>query len=522
MVSSIPETQIPKARLPPSVSRSLDTARPCPAAPALTPNAPRFGQRVPAYRSISAGPSRRLVALLSSNSDRVHPGDSPRQAGKFDTIWQCARHRLLECLGRGQRGQGDGGVGDGDTFAKDAGYLIRGAALAEIWAALFQKPSTYHWQVQAEQPQIVLGYERDNPSSLCRGIVVVVATRFTPFSKICSASISALPPSADILTLYVNSLQFRRMFACLTIMTRISGMSGNLASDFSLISRAHIRRSDLKNLETIMKNLMLTTAVLAAFSGAAYAQDATTPGMFRPAGDAMELRVSSFIGMRVYARETAADAAEYNGMQQDWSDIGEVNDVILSRNGTVDAVLVDIGGFLGMGERQIAVAMSAIQFVGDSSTADVPEDFFLVMTAARADLEAAPDYTVNNAVPATGEVVADPAAVAGANETLGEPIARDGYLAAEADYLTAEKLTGSKVYDANDEVIGEVGSLVLADDGQVTQAIIDVGGFLGMGEKPVALALTDITILRNEAGDDVRVYLTKTKAELEAMPAFSG
>lgn len=271
-----------------------------------------------------------------------------------------------------------------------------------------------------------------------------------------------------------------------------------------------------------MKNLMFTTAILAAFSGVAYAQDATTPGMFRPAGDAMELRASTFIGMRIYARETAADAAEYNGMQQDWNDIGEVNDVILSRDGTVDAVLVDIGGFLGMGERQVAVAMNAIQFVGDSSTADAPEDFFLVMTAARADLEAAPDYTVNNTVPATGEVVADPAAGAGTTKAVGEPIARDGYLAAEADYLTAEKLTGSKVYDANDEVIGEVGSLVLADDGQVTQAIIDVGGFLGMGEKPVSLALTDITILRNEAGDDVRVYLTKTKAELEAMPTFAG
>jgi len=289
-----------------------------------------------------------------------------------------------------------------------------------------------------------------------------------------------------------------------------------------------------------MRNLLLTTAALAAFGTAALAQDAAT-GMFRPSPDAMELRASNFIGMRIYATEAASDAAEYDGMQKDWNDIGEVNDVILSRDGKVDAVLVDIGGFLGMGERQVAVAMNAIKFVSDSSTADAPEDFFLVMTAARADFEGAPDYMMGNGTTTTGEAVADPAVAAdpamaadpaattetattdtAATGTMREPVTRDGYMAAEGDYLTSEKLTGASVYDANDEVIGEVGTLVLSDAGQVTQAIIDVGGFLGMGEKPVALMLTDIDILRNEAGDDVRVYLTKTKAELEAMPAFAG
>ena len=297
-----------------------------------------------------------------------------------------------------------------------------------------------------------------------------------------------------------------------------------------------------------MKKFMLTTAILAGLSGAAFAQDAAAPGMFRTAADAMELRASKFIGMRVYATETALDATDYNGMQDGWNDIGEINDVIMSRDGKVDAVLVDIGGFLGMGERQVAVSMNAIKFVSDSATGDAPDDFFLVMNAARADLEAAPDYSMGNnkmgtdnaavdgTVAGDGTVAADgtttaPAAADGtmaatdpaaADGTMRQPIARDGYMAAEIEYLTAEKLTGAKVYDANDEVIGEVGKLILSDSGQITDAIIDVGGFLGMGEKPVALKLADIDILRNEAGDDVRVYLTKTKVDLEAMPTFEG
>ena len=269
-----------------------------------------------------------------------------------------------------------------------------------------------------------------------------------------------------------------------------------------------------------MRKLVLTTAILAGFGGVAMAQDAAAPDMFRTAPDPMQLRASDFIGMRIYALETASDVAEYAGKQQDWNDIGEVNDVILSRDGKVDSVLVDIGGFLGMGERQVAVNMAAIRFVGDASTADAPDDFFLVMTAPRAVLEAAPEYTRGNT--ATGSTAADPAATAAVTDTMRKPIVRDGFVAADGEYLTRTKLEGAGVYDANDALIGEVGAVVMSADGKVTQTVIDVGGFLGIGEKPVALNLMDVDILRNEAGDEVRVYLNKTREQLDAMPSYAG
>ncbi len=40
--------------------------------------------------------------------------------------------------------------------------------------------------------------------------------------------------------------------------------------------------------------------------------------------------------------------------------------------GQVSAGLVDIGGFLGIGERQVAVQMSAPRIVGNDATADRP------------------------------------------------------------------------------------------------------------------------------------------------------
>ncbi|WP_426035238.1 PRC-barrel domain-containing protein, partial [Cypionkella sp. TWP1-2-1b2] len=129
------------------------------------------------------------------------------------------------------------------------------------------------------------------------------------------------------------------------------------------------------------------------------------------------------------------------------------------------------------------------------------------------------------AAPATDAMAATeaaPATDAMAAGSARQPMVRDGYVAADATYLTSEKLTGAKVYDATDAAIGEVANLVLSADGQVTQVIVDVGGFLGMGEKPVALPLADIDILRATEGDDVRVYLSQTKEQLEAMPNYEG
>ncbi len=275
-----------------------------------------------------------------------------------------------------------------------------------------------------------------------------------------------------------------------------------------------------------MKKLMLSSAILMATAFAAGAQSA--PGdLFRPAADPAEIRASNFIGMRVYAADAPVDATEYQGVQGNWSDIGEVNDVILSRDGKVSAVLVDIGGFLGVGERQVAVAMPQIRFVSDSATADKADDFFLVLNADRATLEGAPEFKWNEAAnaPAATDGAIKPAADATMAENAAaarQPMTREGYAPLTADVLTTADLEGAKVYDQNDEWIGDVGKLVISDSGQITDAVVDVGGFLGIGAKPVSLKLDQIDILRSNDGKDLRVYLPMTKADLEAMPRFEG
>jgi len=108
-----------------------------------------------------------------------------------------------------------------------------------------------------------------------------------------------------------------------------------------------------------------------------------------------------------------------------------------------------------------------------------------------------------------------------ADPMVGTGFERDGYTAATMDDLTTEDLTGTRVYGANDEDIGEVGELLLAD-GEISQVVIDFGGFIGIGEKEVALDMSQMTILRSDDLGDFRVYVDLTEEELDAMPEYDG
>ena len=45
--------------------------------------------------------------------------------------------------------------------------------------------------------------------------------------------------------------------------------------------------------------------------------------------------------------------------------LGDVNELILGKNGKVNAVVIGVGGFLGMGEHDIAVTMDKLKFIAE-------------------------------------------------------------------------------------------------------------------------------------------------------------
>ena len=380
-----------------------------------------------------------------------------------------------------------------------------------------------------------------------------------------------------------------------------------------------------------MKRILATTALVMIMAGGAYSAQ-----MGNYAAQPTDVEASDFIGSRIYATETmpATDTVAA-GAEKDWDDLGEVNDVILSRDGQIKAVVLGVGGFLGMGEKNVAVPMQDVKFVKNG---DGPNDYFLVVnankdlltnapayvsaeekaaeqqaaandaaapadttmttptdtatdttTTAPADTTTAADTTTpadtNTAADTTAEKPADTAASTtttttpadqntAANTTAEQPadattamnndtstatptdnatdtdatttastttdnatqamtdenrtrlvrpeINREGYKAAEVAELTADKLEGARVYGPNDEDVGEVNRLILDTNGQVQRVVLDVGGFLGMGERQIAVTPDELNIVRTDDGNEFRVYIDANQANLKAQPEYKG
>ena len=316
-----------------------------------------------------------------------------------------------------------------------------------------------------------------------------------------------------------------------------------------------------------MKKLLASTAIalLAAAPLAATAQDAAT-GIYLPSVDSA-LRVSTLMGKNIYVSEADVAMDPVAEASADWTSIGEVNDIVLGNNGDVQAVLVDVGGFLGMGEKTVAVNLDEIRVVPDSAS---PDNFFLVFKGSKAEMEGAPafaltgmnadgtamDTTATTATSTDGTMATDTAATGAAagsattdttatdtaatdtatNGTAAEATAADGMAttadAAPADTMVApegmqmadmgtisvDKLIGADVRGADNSDVGEVGDLVMDGD-KLSAVVVDVGGFLGIGEKPVALSLDQVKVWQDQSGTLI-VAVNDTKDALKAMPTY--
>jgi sporulation protein YlmC with PRC-barrel domain len=74
------------------------------------------------------------------------------------------------------------------------------------------------------------------------------------------------------------------------------------------------------------------------------------------------------------------------------------------------------------------------------------------------------------------------------------------------------------VYDPNDSKIGDVKDVLVSTDGKIDALIVGVGGFLGAGEKDVAVPFT--AIKHTEKNNKVYLTMDTTKDALKAAPGF--
>jgi sporulation protein YlmC with PRC-barrel domain len=123
------------------------------------------------------------------------------------------------------------------------------------------------------------------------------------------------------------------------------------------------------SMKTLLAISMLGVALLSGPALAQNPQPADRPAAANPApSDANKMmlkghwRASKLMGLDVY--------------NQNNEKLGDVNELILDKNGKVAAVVIGVGGFLGMGEHDIAVSLDKLKFVEEpirtSSTSSAP------------------------------------------------------------------------------------------------------------------------------------------------------
>jgi hypothetical protein len=84
------------------------------------------------------------------------------------------------------------------------------------------------------------------------------------------------------------------------------------------------------------------------------------------------------------------------------------------------------------------------------------------------------------------------------------------------------KLMGATVYGAGNASIGEVNDVLIGNDGKVRALVIGVGGFLGVGEKNVAIPLDALSIARKPNSNAIdKIAVSYSKDDLTNAPKFA-
>ena len=87
----------------------------------------------------------------------------------------------------------------------------------------------------------------------------------------------------------------------------------------------------------------------------------------------------------------------------------------------------------------------------------------------------------------------------------------------------ASTMIGETVTNAKNESVGDINDVIIGQDGKVIGAIIGVGGFLGIGEKNVAVKWESFEVKPqpDDQADKLKVNLNVTKETLESAPAYT-
>jgi len=296
-----------------------------------------------------------------------------------------------------------------------------------------------------------------------------------------------------------------------------------------------------------VKNMTIRNILMAGVAGAAL--------MAAPVAIAQTQQNKSTTSMPS-STQPAANATQVDELvgkmveNPDGDNVGDIQSVFIRPDGQIDSVILGVGGFLGIGERDVAVKWSDLKVSADG------DEITTHMT--KEQLKALPQYEYKDKTyrgrvfSDTGVMKSDRRASDMATRPGGQPAGtmspdastradsartpgtmdRDRTAATtpmraqpkgftKTGEMSGDALIGASVKNTEGETIGEIKDIHLNKDGSVKAAVVGVGGFLGIGERDVLISWDKLQFARDDGnGGDLIVRTEASKASLEAMPEY--
>jgi hypothetical protein len=152
----------------------------------------------------------------------------------------------------------------------------------------------------------------------------------------------------------------------------------------------------------MLKKLMITTALSGLLAGSAFAQSAdrpidtpaarptppaaTSPATPAPKADTSAMKSTTGSGSAQFVSTQKPDqwlASKFKGTDVVGADnekIGDVSDILFDKTGKIDAFVVSVGGFLGMGAKDVALAPASFEVVAGDKSKNESDKLKLTMT----------------------------------------------------------------------------------------------------------------------------------------------
>src|ERR1700730_12749377 len=127
----------------------------------------------------------------------------------------------------------------------------------------------------------------------------------------------------------------------------------------------------------------IAAALVASLVGATHAQQTTTGAATPIQGQVLNSLPADSTTVTNYYKQNVYDPSD--------AKIGEISDVLVGKDGKVEAFIISVGGFLGMGEKDVAVPFNAIRATEKNGS------WYLTMNATKDSLKAAHGYKYDKA-----------------------------------------------------------------------------------------------------------------------------